>query len=135
MGEVRVQGLEAAIKKITEEVSKITSEVSVQVADAVTRATPIDTGWSQANWVISATSPYSVVRNDGALRTAPSEVTAARAYQEAQRVSIETYTLNKGDIFITNNVNYIRILNRGSSAQAPAAFVESSVAQALAGFK
>jgi hypothetical protein len=46
--------------------------------------------------------------------------------------SVLQYRLRQGAVFVTNNVPYILRLNAGSSAQAPAGFVDKAVATGVA---
>lgn len=52
-------------------------------------------------------------------------------HQQASAQIASTYRLAQGVIFIVNNVRYGVFLNRGSSAQAPAMFVEQALATAV----
>ena len=81
--------------------------------------TPVDTGHARANWVPSIGQPHSgEVQGDGAHAAGVGQVVG--------------YTLDRGPLFVSNNVPYIQQLNYGHSKQAPALFVESAVDRALA---
>lgn len=88
--------------------------------------TPIDTGWASSNWIPSIAEPI--------LSTAGSSMSIDNNSQEAGIASLLTWSPEKGDIWIVNNVPYIVILNEGHSTQAPAGFVERSIEEALKKF-
>jgi len=80
--------------------------------------TPVDTGYARANWVPTIGAPLEgVVAND-----------AERAGHAA---AILSYDLSRGPVYVSNHVPYVQRLNSGHSQQAPAAFVERAVAEAL----
>ncbi len=92
--------------------------------------TPVDLGWARANWIPSIGPPPS--GPVGEADVGDPDVGAARSAQQdgISRIAVG-YRLSQGNVSITNNVPYIRRLNEGSSAQAPAAFVQSAIARAL----
>lgn len=80
-------------------------------------STPVDTGRARSNWLASLRYP----RTDTVEPTSVADtITRARAVIELRRQ-------HGGAIYLSNNVPYIGSLNAGSSAQAPAAFVEKAV--------
>lgn len=102
--------------------------------------TPVDTGWARANWIPSIGSPPTRPAGARLGRDARGRFTsigdpdvgAARAAQQVGIATIATgYTLEQGNVSITNNVPYIRFLNEGSSSQAPPMFVQMAIARAL----
>ncbi len=103
--------------------------VRVIVLDATANLiedTPVDTGWARANWIPSIGAPPSEPAGSR------EDVSSARAAQQQGVASIAVgYTLEQGNVSITNNVRYIRPLNEGSSSKAPAMFVQSAIARAL----
>ncbi len=80
------------------------------------RVTPVDTGLARSNWLASINNRRrAVVPPDSA---------------SARQASIQAITsrLKTGDtLFIANNVDYIAILNTGSSQQAPRGFFQTAV--------
>jgi len=88
---------------------------------AVVLATPVDTGRARANWQVEINSP--------SVSTTTNTSKSGRESINAGKVAIAQYkggTPNAA-IYITNNLPYIGKLNDGSSAQAPAGFVERGV--------
>ena len=81
--------------------------------------TPVATGHARANWVPSVTQPYSgETSGEGAHAAGLAEVLA--------------YQLSDGAIYISNSAGYVPRLNRGSSKQAPALFIEAVIDRVLA---
>jgi hypothetical protein len=103
--------------------------VAIEVAAALPIVTPVDTGWAASNWIPNIGGP--AVGTDLDSRDEARTQGASTARQEAGRLSLLTYKLNQGPIHITNNVPYIGTLNRGSSQQAPPAFVQLAITGAI----
>lgn len=127
-------------------------EVSSNMAKLATRLiiedlvlhTPVDTGTAISNWQVSLGSPLTEVIP--ALNPSVKGKTVKGRWQHSippditrqNNISIILIAANNvldfkqpgQDIFITNNLAYISILNQGSSEQAPAGFVDR--ARALA---
>ncbi len=95
--------------------------------------TPVDTGRARSNWivgsgpstrVIDAYVPGEEASTGGA--NAAAALAQAQAFLSATDVKV---------IYISNNLSYIQVLNGGSSAQAPAGFIEAAVATGIAAVK
>lgn len=105
-------------------------ELSLNVTANLQEDTPRDTGWARANWVPSVGAPApSPTEPNG--RPSPASVGEARARAEAGTAAVVGYRLNKGSIFTSNGVPYLEELNRGSSKQAPAGFVQRSIERGI----
>ena len=78
--------------------------------------TPVDTGRARSNWFASIGSPSGQTTE----QTSPQTFDNKSIY--------DRYKLNQ-TIFITNNLPYIVPLNNGTSQQAPAGFVDATVAK------
>lgn len=103
-------------REIREHLSAVLRDVMLGAADAVTAATPVDTGNAQNNWILSTGSPHAGV--DGS-RLSPSS-----AMQEQGIAKIQRYDVGRdGPIYLRNNVLYVQYLDQGRSSQAPAGFV------------
>lgn len=114
-----------ALKGLTDKMAK---RLTLRVTANLIEDTPVDTGWASSNWVPSIGVPFTSIAGskDG------SKVTLDRSPSERGKADVvANYTLDKGAIYISNNVPYIKFLNEGSSAQAPALFVEAAVERAL----
>lgn len=83
------------------------------VADqVVTTSTPVDTGRARSNWRASLDKPASGV-------VGPADRSGQSAMALARTIILNFKTGVNRAIHITNNVPYIRLLDAGSSAQAP----------------
>jgi hypothetical protein len=116
------QALAADIKQF---VARAAGQVMGSVTRAVIDATPVDTTHAKSNWVPSVGSP-----SDGVQGSKESPDTGAQSSGFGQ---LAGYRLEQGDIFTTNNVDYIGNLDGGSSSQAPAGFVDGAVRDGIAG--
>lgn len=115
---------------------------------SVVRNTPADKGVARSNWrvgigaptrkVIQAYRPYpkgSMANGRGTAETANAGAAIAAGLARIKASEVAGLT---SAIYISNNVPYIRKLNAGSSKQAPAGFIETSLLEAkasLVGFK
>lgn len=113
-------------KTIEEETEALIGRVLLAIQDSVVIATPIDTSRARSNWIPTIGTP-AVAEVSFVMGAQGS--TASEAYQRAmaaaQDVASKVKTGNK--VWITNNVPYIRELNRGTSTQQAALFVERAV--------
>ena len=94
------------------------------VRPASSGGTPRDTGFAAANWVPSISVPFLGIAGS---RMAVSEGTASQGLAQVAT----QYMLRDGPAFVSNNVRYIQRLNGGSSKQAPSAFVQKAIADAV----
>jgi hypothetical protein len=90
-------------------------KVALVANQAVIMATPVDTGRARANWQVSIDTEL-----DAELDSTNVQGTLSR-----NQGVIRGY--RGGTIILQNNLPYIEALNNGSSAQAPAGFVEKAV--------
>ena len=121
------RNLEAKAKSI----DKVASDKAVAVVDRIINvlawSTPVDTSKAVSNWIVSIGAPNYMERaayQPGYLgythaASATEMIAAARAMLKNKKPGEPLY--------ITNNVDYIRKLNSGTSRQAPAGFVEAAV--------
>lgn len=113
-------------------------KVALVADQAVVFGTPVDTGRARSNWIAAigesglfigtdeTISPYAPGKGG---ETGAANAEAARKQAEAV---VATYEGGKGlEIHITNNLPYIGRLNEGSSAQAPAGYVEAAIQEAV----
>ena len=98
--------------KVIDRLEKTVRTVALAVDRELVMNTPVDTGRARSNWLPSIGSPDIRIVEPGA----KPDITGATL----------NYSL-KSEIFITNNLPYIRRLNDGHSQQAPAGFVETAI--------
>ncbi|MEE8608999.1 MAG: hypothetical protein V3S55_15450 [Nitrospiraceae bacterium] len=128
MADPQVRTIVQALEKVTE---RIVVEVTLDVTANLIEETPVDTGWARANWVPSIGTPFEANLSD--VPSDPRQAAAAATRQESAEARMLTYKLDRGVVFVTNNVPYITKLNLGSSKQAPAGFVQRAIAKAVGG--
>jgi hypothetical protein len=97
--------------------------IALAVDQAVVMGTPVDTGRARANWQAGLNSPVGG-------ETAQTDKGGASTI--ARNAGVIGASGPGEAIHLTNNVPYIGELNRGSSKQAPAGFVETAVQQGAA---
>lgn len=85
--------------------------------------TPRLTGFASASWIISVGVPSSKV--------AGSKENVDRGPGREGLESLRAYTLEKGAVFISNNTEYIHILNARGGKKVGPGFVDSAWARAL----
>ncbi|MEE9367039.1 MAG: hypothetical protein V3W44_10155 [Dehalococcoidales bacterium] len=132
------------IKKCQEDidlaVEEVIAKISFAVFSAVTLATPVGDprlwqnpenappgyvgGRARGNWQIGIGADPEGEGDD------PPDPTGSRVLDTA-RAELAGYEFGTEKIFIVNNVPYIGPLNNGSSAQAPAGFVEKATQAAV----
>lgn len=117
--------MEAQGDAVSANADRLVRRVALSVDAVVVMATPVDTGRARSNWIVQLGSPST--REIEPL--AEGEAATAASINAAKDV-IEQY---KGgvDLHLTNNLSYIGALNDGTSAQAPAGFVQTAVMQGV----
>lgn len=118
--------MEKRAKRFPDSVNKVKRRVALVTDQILVSATPVDTGRARSNWFVSLDTALDadetfapLVKDDpgGSARVALDK--GARTIARAKPGQV---------IHITNNLPYIVPLNEGSSAQAPAGFVEEAIA-------
>lgn len=113
-----VRALNRVSTRLTKGVERLMETTAEEIGREVVPATPVDTGFARGNWRPSINAPAVVPVT---LNDPTGAATIARISTVARQYKI-------GDtIFIVNNASYIGDLNRGSSPQAAAGFVQESV--------
>lgn len=104
-------------------VVQVQRNVIEEVATEVVEKTPVDTGYARGNWQPGLNAPPFVPVSvlDPTAQAAPARIAALAAF------------IRPGDTFyITNNADYIELLNQGYSPQAAAQFVGRAVIDGVA---
>lgn len=124
-------------RKVGDQLEKVTERVIANLTAAAWQSlvvsTPVDTGFARSRWTPTIGSPITQVAvrpaDDAAARSdASSEL--SKNQQRAAAIQ-QGYRLSKGPVFISNPTPYLVFLNQGSSAQAPANFIERAIVQAI----
>lgn len=127
MSDLRVfaQRMRKRGQSIEERAGKLIGDTLVGIAEGVIPHTPIKEGRARRNWQANKSAPLTTY------------LEAPLSPEEGEREAISNArtvasTLKSGDAaHLTNNAPYISELNRGSSTQAPAMFVQTEVLKAL----
>jgi len=119
---IKVLGAAETFKSVDEElVETVNSLARIQGLDTVNelkKNTPVDTGRARNSWLLTS-DKNSFIDAQGGYSSA-----GTGQMGPVSNKDIET-------LYITNGVPYIEDLNKGSSKQAPARFVESAVLKAF----
>jgi hypothetical protein len=117
--------LDRLAKTIPVNVRRNLKQTVLVIDQALVTSTPVDTGRARANWIVgsgpsTAAIDAYVPGTNGTTAQANTEAALqqAREFLDANAISV---------IYISNNLSYIQYLNEGSSAQAPAGFIEAAV--------
>lgn len=117
--------MQATAKKIVVNVDAGWRLTALAIDAAVVTSTPVDTGRARSNWRVSTEKQSDVfdayAKGKGG-KTVGENTSAAL---DQGKAAVDAATGNT--IYISNNLPYIEPLNDGSSAQAPAGFVELAV--------
>jgi hypothetical protein len=128
IGSLQVR-IEAHVNALTRNLSVLTRNTTRAIVNRLATSTPVDTGDAVSNWQVSLNGPPTTrlppyfPGNAGSTRGEN-----ARAMLIAARAVIPNFYVGKGDIlYIGNTAPHIEKLNKGSSTQAPAGFVEAAI--------
>ncbi len=117
-------------------VSKEMKKAALIIDRDVVIQTPVDTGRARSNWLVGiGTAIRNVIDalSPGEGLSAGERLNAQLSI-DAARTEIEKHRPGQ-TIYISNNLSYIGFLNEGSSAQAPANFVEKAIQAGIASLK
>ncbi len=106
--------------RIVVNAGRAVKEAAIVADQVVTTSTPVDTGRARSNWRASLDSPAIGV-------VGPLDRSGQTAMSRARSVIAAFRTGVNRAIHITNNVPYIRSLDAGSSAQAPAGMTAKAI--------
>ena len=101
------------------QIESIFKALTLEIDKELRRATPVDTGHARANWVPSVGAPHV------------GEVEGAGSHA-AGVGSVLRFKLGDGALWVSNGVEYVHILNYGTSNQAPPLWIEAAVDRAVA---
>tara|TARA_B100001250_G_C19678722_1_gene734865 strand:+ start:421 stop:822 length:402 start_codon:yes stop_codon:yes gene_type:complete len=94
--------------------------IGLKVLRGVVLKTPVDTGRARANWQLSINVPKTDVVNS-------KQKAGTKAITDGNR-KLKLMKLGE-DVYITNNLPYIGVLERGHSKQAPRGMVALTLAE------
>lgn len=121
----RMQQRADSVEKNADELVR---KVALAVDATVVIATPVDEGRARSNWQVNLDEPASgTVEPYAPGKEGSTGGENSRAAIEQGKAKIANYGNANTAIHITNNLPYIKRLNDGWSAQAPAGFVEQAI--------
>lgn len=119
--------MERAAERIPEIANEAKQEVAVAIQTDLARVTPVDTSKAVSNWVMSRDEPFAVELEPYYEGEQGSTFDQSSQAVIAQGLKVAKTAVPGESLFISNNADYIRDLNDGSSDQAPVGFVQRSV--------
>lgn len=112
-------------------IERAVRRLALRCFQTLTSVTPVDTGFARAGWSPSVGAPAPGPEKADPGVAEQQAVALFGAHSDAAKRIASGYRLSQGPVFIVNNVRYVQYLNQGSSAQAPAMFVEQAIATAV----
>ncbi len=109
--------IRSLVKDIPQNASNIVAKAGLAGLQAVVSANPVDTGRSRGNWFLNVNAPTEAFVDSRRDSLGPGAIIAQTVKPD-------------DELHLTNNTSYINKLNAGSSAQAPAGFIEDAVVAA-----
>ena len=104
------------IEDLVVEVEGDVIEFSLFLYQAITTGTPVDTGHARVNWLIDFAN--FVARVEGTRPEIPGrEPRSGALIGPPSDAKLETWTADRGNIFIHNSVEYVQFLEDNSSDQ------------------
>lgn len=104
-------------------INQETRKTALKFIQNVVPATPVDKGQARANWQVSISTPKTTILK---ATDKSGSATITQAFGVIQGARDVDYPV----IWAVNLMPYIGVLNEGSSAQAPAKFVETALKRA-----
>ena len=136
MAKTTMSGFSKRIKAIAQQVEDnshtMMRKTVITVVSAISLRTPVDEGRARANWQTTIGHAAGGLVDAFPKGTRGSSGTAAAAQAINQAVAeMGRYKRGGQDVYVSNNLPYIERLNKGSSKQAPAGFVEAAILAGL----
>lgn len=122
------QVLDALQRGVESTISALSTNITAELIER----TPVDTGWARANWVPGIGAPFTGNTENLTPEERQRMVPAQGGSQQTATAALLSYQIERGNVFISNNVPYIVALSEGSSTQAPSGFVQDGI---LAGIR
>lgn len=119
--------LEARAKSLPLIANRLAMHVAQTIVNELATKTPVDTSKAISNWQVTLNAPATAEINAHYEGSHGSTYSASSAETIALCRMVLRGKKPGQTIYITNNADYIRKLNDGSSTQAPAGFVQAAV--------
>lgn len=131
---VTLKDLSRKANKIRDDIDELVNRsvvnLTIEVLSELVNTTPIDEGTAISNWQISLTGPIRTVIPTYVLGSQGSTKNIVIANTIGQAVGILAARRPGQVIYLGNALPYIAELNRGSSNQAPAGFIDAAFMRA-----
>lgn len=105
-------------KGVTRNVADIKADAAKRIGSTLVKTTPVDTALARSNWVASGNTADLSLRSIRSASETVADMVASVAHVDSET---DIHIANGGD-----KVPYLYWLNKGTSSQAPAGFVEES---------
>lgn len=115
-------------------ITRIMKAAAIAVDRNVVSDTPQDTGAAASNWLVSIDKPLTGVIPPYApgMKLGKGFPGNTNAAIQQGKVAIGSFNIKKNNaIFISNNIDYIGLLNDGKSKQAKPLFVQRAIQRAV----
>lgn len=126
----------ATLKEVMDDVRNFinnsVSDLAIDLTEEIRANTPVRTGFCQSNWVPTVGSPYKGLAGQ---KISKDEARIDNGPYNAGMRALEKYKTSDGTIYLTNNVDYVQVLEEGSSSQAPMGFVKTGIDLSIQGMK
>lgn len=125
--------LDKFAQKLGDRVETVLTGVAVAIHGKIAEATPYRTGRARASWSITPNEPDPFPAPDILGRrywdVSGAELAGANAFYDTVYAAKRRFVAPPGTrvVVVSNNLDYIEMLNAGSSRQAPAGFFEAAV--------
>jgi len=131
-----VSRINRVASRIEKNANKTVKQAALAIDQVLVVGTPVDTGRARSNWIVTLGRGTSRVRPaffPHMRKTDSSKFneTLNRDLALAEAKGVIESRKEGQDIYISNNLDYIGELNRGSSSQAPADFIGDGVRAAV----
>lgn len=120
----RKQEIANILVQIDNYTSEMMQDATFTLHGKLVEETPVDTSYASNKWWFAVGKLPR--RSTGSVSLPAAEAGVARTQQ-----AVFTYDLSQGSMFVYNDTTYIEYLNKGSSRQAPAMFVEKETADTV----
>ncbi len=113
-------------------IERVMGRLQLRMHQALVAASPVDTGFFRSRWQpVTGRLPSPEDRPTPRVVAVASAVAALSKNRTVAQALASGYRLSMGPVRVVNPTTYGPFLNQGSSAQAPARFVERAVLSAI----
>ena len=127
------KALDAAMTALPEYANDIKIRTALDLMNRIVQMTPVDTGRARGNWQLTQRSPAADTVPENSAKVSSSESPPSAILMEAEQTASGSQPGD--DIWISNNLPYIEVLEEGHSTQAPHGMVALSLAEVEQGLE